>query len=115
MGYDLHITRAEDWTLSEKQPISEAEWMKVVDADPTLQVSSQDYYERRKNGVVERFHLVIWLAHEGKPAFWNMDGEITKKNPDQLVVDKMVEIAQKLDARVFGDDGEEYTKEGVID
>lgn len=118
MGYDLHITRAEDWTLSDKHPISEDEWMEVVNEDSTLEVSLTDYYERaniKKNGQTERFHPVVWLTHPRKPAFWLMDGEIVKNSADKTVVDKMVEIAQKLNARVFGDDGEEYTSEGVVE
>ena len=115
MGYDFHITRAADWTQSEQQPISEAEWRELVDADPTLEVCQEDYYARESNGQREQFHPVIWVTHPGRPCFWHMDGKITKKYPDDALIDKMIEIAQKLNARVLGDDGEEYTAEGIIE
>ena len=35
-------------------------------------------------------------------------GEIFTKNPDQILIDKMVKIAHNLNAVVQGDDGELY-------
>jgi hypothetical protein len=36
MGYELHITRAADWTESEKHPISREEWDTVARRGPSL-------------------------------------------------------------------------------
>ena len=43
-----------------------------------------------------------------KALFDHTEGRITVKNPDAEIIDKMRRIASALDARVVGDDGEEY-------
>jgi len=37
-----------------------------------------------------------------------MDGEIVVKNPDDPVLAKLIDVAQRLGAHVIGDDGETY-------
>ena len=111
MGYELHITLADNWLHSTQRPIAEAAWMALVDTDPSLEIRSADYYEYRESttGEVKRIHPVVWTAHPKEPAaFWFMHGEIRMKNPDDLVVEKMKEIATKLGANLLGDEGEEY-------
>lgn len=117
MGYDLHITRADDWMRSEKHPISRAEWYAFVAADPELELSTTDYWESKTaNGGIEREYAVYWVAYPGSdketPAFWMHNGRIVKKNPDKAVVRKMAAIARQLGARLFGDEGEEYDVDG---
>jgi hypothetical protein len=101
MGYEVHITRAEDWTESADYPISESEWLKVVHSDPSLHISDEG--------------TVLWLDHPDKPSdkpqFWYADGMITKKHPDECTLQKMAEIADRLNARVIDDDGAEYGEE----
>ncbi|MCA9419072.1 MAG: hypothetical protein KC917_22550 [Candidatus Omnitrophica bacterium] len=36
MGYDLHITRAEEWIYNEGREISKEEWLAYVESDPEL-------------------------------------------------------------------------------
>ena len=113
MGYDVHITRAEHYWDSKQQPILESEWLAVVHADPTLEVDTLSYSDRRtEGGAIERQHPVAWLGHPDQtptnPSFWYEDGEISRKRVDDPIIKKMIEIARKLDARVVGDDGEEY-------
>jgi hypothetical protein len=110
MGYDLHITRADNWMDAAEHPIFDAAWTLVVDGDPSLELRTTDSYDYRDSstGKTVRVHPVIWKAHAEEPAFWLMKGEITCKNPDESTVAKMKEIAAKLGARVFGDDDEEY-------
>ena len=108
MGYEVHITRAEDWTQSQQHSILEKEWLEVVHSDPTLQVSDEDYLG---DGSDERHHAVVWLAHPARPQFWYENGMVTKKHPDELTLAKMAEIAQKLNARVVDDDGAELGEE----
>lgn len=105
MGYDLHITRAETWLDASDAPISEAEWMSLVDSDPDLAVSREDWVERRlSDGSIERVHPVLWKGC----ALWLLDGEVVTKNPDDSLIAKLVEIAERLGARVLGDEDEEY-------
>ncbi|MBC8138027.1 MAG: hypothetical protein H8F28_19270 [Fibrella sp.] len=105
MGYDVHITRADSWTESHERPIADAEWTTVIASDPELRPS--EYNERN------RFVAAFWTGYPGSgggsDCFVLDDGKITETNPDETVLRKMVEIARKLDARVQGDDGEEYT------
>ena len=36
MGWEIHITRADDWAESDQQPITTDEWLTLIDADPEL-------------------------------------------------------------------------------
>ena len=108
MGYEVHITRADDWTLSQQHPILEKEWLEVVHSDPTLQVSEEDFLG---DGTDQGHRAVVWLAHPGKPQFWYGNGMVTKKHPDEPTLAKMVEIAQRLNARVIDDDGADIVEE----
>ena len=112
MGYNLYITRAGSWLDRTETPIGEAEWSAVVDADPTLELSMTDYYERKVNSRIERIRAVIWMTHPQLVAFWFYDGAVTLKNPDNATIRKMVELAHKLNARVLGEENEEYGPDG---
>ena len=117
MGYDLHITRAEDWLDSKQHPILESEWLAVVHADPALEVDTLSYSARRTaEGTTERHHPIAWIGHPDsalvRPNFWYEDGKISGKGPDDPTLKKMIEIARKLNARVMGDDAEEYDEVG---
>ena len=80
MGYDVHITRRENWWDEEGQDINTAEWEAVVTADPDL----------------------------GTAPLWWTTGRIVSKNPSDAVIAKMRVVAKALHARVQGDDGEYY-------
>lgn len=101
MGYDLHITRSDNWAESEETPISSAEWLAIVEADPELQLEPA-------NGP----YFAHWTGpcsyREGGWFDWN-DGQIQTKNPDRAILAKMLAIAEKLGAAVQGDDGEPYS------
>lgn len=99
MGYDVHITRAENWSDNQGCEITAAEWHSVIDTDPELRPAGY-------NGP----HLAIWEAHPSNDEAWLdwCDGNITTKHPDEPLLRKMVEIAARLDAKVQGDDGELY-------
>ena len=110
MGYDVHITRAADWLDAAEFPILEADWQRLVSTDLTLELSTTDYHERTTQaGTVERIYAVLWLPHPDQPSFILEDGEIVLKDPDEATIEKMVKVATQLGARVFGDDGEEYS------
>ena len=111
MGYDLHITRAQDWLGSESQPIGEADWRACVAADAELELT----------GAVEALPLTyenpglaVWRAHPSGDSVWFdlRDGRVTVKNPDEATIAKALSIAKRLKARVVGDDGEEYEEPG---
>ncbi|MEU1180828.1 hypothetical protein ABZ464_24870 [Streptomyces sp. NPDC005820] len=80
MGYDVHITRCENWWDEESQDITAAQWEAVVAADPGLVMT---------------------------PMWWSA-GRIVSKNPNDALIATMCKVADVLDARVQGDDGEYY-------
>lgn len=55
-----------------------------------------------------------WAGHPGgeERCFWFGHGSISTKNPDVATLDKMLQIADTLNACVRGDDGEIYRRSG---
>jgi hypothetical protein len=98
MGYDLHITRGETWLESDATPITFEEWEAYVPTDSSPRPDEEAGCE-----------CVLWTGDPKNPSslFWD-DGEIRCKNPDEPTAAKLVALATLLDARVLGDDGEEY-------
>jgi hypothetical protein len=99
MGYDLHITRAANWSENEEAPITLDEWLVLVDADPELSLTPA-------NGP----YFADWRGPSGLAEPWlDWDaGNIYTKNPDSALLRKMAAIAALLGAHVQGDDGELY-------
>jgi hypothetical protein len=117
MGYDVHVTRKENW-FDDGPEISLEEWKAFVDAE-------DDGYAEAKTASggtlrVDSDGLAVWTAFSGKTIGGNMAwfdfraGNVVVKNPDTAILVKMSQIAQKLDARVQGDDCEIYGPDGSI-
>lgn len=116
MGYDLHITRKNDWHDSKGSEISLDEWRALVLADPQMRLDG--FAEARLlDGRVLRTDsegLAVWTEYSqhdeacNKAWFLYSHGEIRVKNPDDEIIRKMWSIAQALGAKVQGDDGEVY-------
>ncbi|MET9396089.1 hypothetical protein [Kitasatospora sp. NPDC002965] len=107
MGYDLHITRRENWWDEEGEVISTMEWEAAVAADPDLVlVPTPEGWQGGTEWVAETVP-----RNEGKsrpePLWWRV-GRIAAKHPSDALVAKMCQLAKVLDARVQGDDGEYY-------
>src|SRR5215472_14587852 len=99
MGYDLHITRAEHWAENKGQEITAEEWLQYVKEDPELRLAGY-------NGP----YFTIWKRSPDDAEAWLdwFDGDIYTKHPDDPLIQKMVQIATRLGAKVQGDDGETY-------
>ena len=82
MGYEAHITRRKSWSDPGGPAISESEWLAQVSGNPEL-----------------------------ASLVWN-EGNIDAKNPDPILLRRMVATAVALGATVQGDDGESYDIEG---
>jgi hypothetical protein len=118
VGYDVHITRAEDWLQSKDAPITLAEWKDYTQSDPEMRLDN--YAEAStQTGEMIRYEsegLAVWTAYSGHEIDGNMawfdlcEGRIVVENPDEEIIRKMCAIAQKLDARVQGDELEFYEK-----
>ena len=109
MGYDLHITRAAEWWGENAGcEIGEAEWLGLVDADPELRRSTPE-------DVCHSENLVLWSGNEpGGPWLAWRRGNVYSKNPNARLIEKMLEIAERLQARVLGDDSEVYLPGGRV-
>jgi hypothetical protein len=107
MGYDLHITRRDDWTDRGGPTIAEAEWREVIAADPELTLDTQT----RCTTAGGEYVFAAWNGRAGALGYYA--GEITASDPDQPLIAKMVQVARKLGATVQGDDGEVYDEDGT--
>lgn len=120
MGYDLHITRKEEWSdEDESNSITLNEWKDYLQSDKEMRLDG--FAEANlQDGQVLRMEdesLAIWKNYSGdgingNHAWFSLSqGNITVKNPDEEIIKKMLEIAGVLNARVQGDDGEFYGKD----
>ncbi|VWD56671.1 hypothetical protein [Burkholderia contaminans] len=122
MGYDVHITRKENWFDESGPRIDIDEWKTVVLSDPDMRL---DGYASAVvgNGSVLRIEsngLAVWTAYAGNGIDGNMawfdfrQGNIVVKNPDGAILRKMWLLAQRLDAKVQGDECEAYGEDGTV-
>lgn len=94
MGYDVRITRAKDWTENSGREIASSEWLQLAQADPDLEPDPS-------NGpFAMRYGNEAWFD-------W-FEGNVFTSDPDRETVGKMLSLAERLDGRVQGDDGEFY-------
>jgi len=117
MGYELHITRKEDWSdKDESNEIELTEWVDYVKSDKEMRL--EGYAEAKTgNGEKVRYEndgVAVWTSYSknglgGNYAWFDFgSGNVTVKNPDQEIINKMIDIAGQLKAKVQGDDGEAY-------
>lgn len=117
MGYDLHITRKENWfDEDESNEIKLTEWNSYIKSDNEMRLDNQAT-ATADNGETVAYKndgLAVWTSYSkhGKDdnfAWFDFRaGNVTVKNPDQEIKNKMNDIATRLNAKVQGDDGEIY-------
>ena len=113
MGYDFHITRNEKWFLKEpNNEITLADWKTYVQSNEELNL--ENFIEiASPNGEVIRFEadgISVWNNHPNSEKVlivWR-NGKISVKNPDDETIRKLIKIAEDLNAKVQGDEGETY-------
>ncbi|MEM9295827.1 MAG: hypothetical protein AAGA57_08495 [Planctomycetota bacterium] len=108
MGYDIHITRGRDWFEAYDNAdiaITAEEWIGYVKEDPELSLAGY-------NG--DYFALWSGKCEYDDPWFDWISGVIYTKNPDEAIIDKAVQIASQLDARVIGESDEIYLGGGRV-
>jgi len=121
MGYHLQIVRGMGSCADELTPIRADEWLGLVHDDCELRLVRADLalYLR----LLWHFggpcgpHFAIWSG-PSKYRFpwldWSEPGHIYSKNRDGPLIDKMVQIAARLGAKVYGDLDEEYLGAGQV-
>src|SRR5882724_2806240 len=107
MGWEIHITRGNDWSDNGKHPITADEWLALVEADPELAIDPRD------NGP----YMALWLPHwvradppwsDDHPCFDWFKGCMSTTRPDRETFAKALEIVRALRAKVQDDDGQVY-------
>jgi alpha-amylase/alpha-mannosidase (GH57 family) len=109
MSYTLHITRKKDWTDS--QPIiEEKEWLRVVAEDKELKMSGENTVSFKD--VDKPIPLVLWTDPNAERVrvvgMYLYHGDIHINHGEKSIFEKLKQIAQKLNAKVQGDEGEVY-------
>lgn len=120
MGYDVHITRKQHWADQVGQRIELDEWLRYVEGDAEMRLDGAAEAAFVDGGTlrVEGPGIAVWVAYSGHGSDGNMawfdhfEDRVTVKNPDREILRKMFAVAQALDARVLGDEGEGYDADG---
>ncbi len=117
MGYNIHITRQEEWYDEVPELcITIEEWVNYVANDPDMRLDNHAFVKTTSGedfGVISE-GLSVWTKYsrngiDGGYAWFSYEaGNIDVKNPDDEILGKMYEIAVILGARLVGDEGEEY-------
>lgn len=113
IGYDLHVTKAVEWSQSSRHPITEAEWRAAVAADGQLRMDTVATAVNPDTHEVIQINnqlMASWTDPETKKKhyFYYSRGQIAIKNPSESAIKKMKALASKLGARIQGDEGELY-------
>jgi hypothetical protein len=117
MGYDIHITRQENWYDDDiSKQISLTEWKQYIESDSEMRLDNFAEATLQSGDKIrlENEGLAVWKNYTGDNVHSNhawfdfRNGNITVKNPDDEIMKKMLNIAEKLEARMQGDEGEIY-------
>lgn len=122
MGYNVYITRKENWHDEEGPAISIEEWAAFIRSDPEmrLEVNAEPTVGNDGCPQIENSGVAVWTAYPSHENDGNMswfyfaNGNITVKNPDQEILKKMWSMAKTFSAKVQGDDGECYDADGIM-
>lgn len=94
MGFQVTITR----NGLEEGLIDRDEWVAYVKSDPELEVENE----------ADQFPMVNWTKKTAYAQFsWDEQG-VWCSDPSEIAILKMLVIANRLDAKVFGEDETEF-------
>jgi hypothetical protein len=113
MGYDLHVFRGDEWF--EAEPIPFDEWAEFVESSNDLRATGSVEATTPAGETIrmEDDGLAEWAGHGKAPVpVLFSDGQLVVKNPDDETIAWLVSVADRLGARVQGDDGEFYPAAG---
>lgn len=98
MAYQLHVSRAGFFAENAGQQIGIDEWLAAVQSDPALTLDQ---------GADDHAALLSSEAADAERIVWD-DGNLVCSYPSEAAYAKLLELAQRLDAQLQGDDGERY-------
>jgi hypothetical protein len=97
VSYEVHITRADSWVLSDEIQIGREEWQSAARDANLISTGDPGYFYARA------------VRGNGEDASFEWDeGRITVIEPDEPTLVKMLQLAATLDAIVQGDEDEIY-------
>lgn len=117
MGYDIHITRQENWFDDDQDKIiTLEEWEQLLADDPEMRLDNfaEATTTAGESIRMESEGIAVWTKYSGNGIHGNFawfhysNGNIACKNPDSEILEKMLTIAGRLKAKVQGDEGECY-------
>jgi hypothetical protein len=119
MGYEVHITRKENW-FDDGPEIALEEWLNVVRSDVEMRLDGHAEATVGAGAVLrmEDPSMSVWVGYSkhgqnGNMAWlWHSRGNVMANNPDEEILRKMSLIATRLSAKVQGDEGELYGQDG---
>jgi hypothetical protein len=123
MGYDIHITRQENWYDEDvSKQILFTEWEEYLENDSEMRLDNFAEATLQSGDKIrlENQGLAVWTKYSGDNIDSNhawfdfRNGNITVKNPDGEIMKKMLSIAEKLEAKMQGDEGEIYDLSEII-
>lgn len=114
MGYELNIQREE-----ENNKIKTEEWITYMESDSEFD-RIEEYSADLGNDeilTVPTPNGGLWKSDKGEIPFTFSEeyGEITVKNPENWIIEKMISIAKNLNATVIGEEGEIYDEKYLKD
>ena len=122
MGYELHITRQENWfDENDALKITQEEWVKYISTDTQMRLDgfTEITLPDGKLFRQEDPGMAVWTGYsrngldQNYAWIWLGNGNIEAKNPDPEIIRKLLEIAHHFQAKVQGDDGELYTQDDL--
>ena len=109
MGYDLHLTRAMEWTESSADPVSVEEWVATARASSMLTETTEV-----DDGSGNPAFLLGGDAMSSPALYWT-GGRVVIRGADESHTAALATIGTALGARLVGDDGETYPDEAQAD
>jgi len=101
------------------EKINKKEWSDYIKSDKQFEPIEEFSAELNENETltVSTQNAGLWKSDKGEVpfTFYEKYGEITVKNPDNWIIEKMISIANDLNALVEGEEGERYNENYLKD
>ena len=113
MGYEVHIIRKNDFESDEESNITMEEWKQLVESSPELTWEQFDGDDKPLD-----YKYCYWLAHpeqddSNRRWFDFYAGSISTKWTDPACLKLLLRMAEQLQAKLVGDEGEVYTMKEI--